>query len=112
MYVSNQYQLAELVPSDHAEWRMAQRNVSWTDLEFVLDHGEKIYRHGVIFFYLRRCDIPLGLRKKYGRLEGATVVFNGQTHEIITVYRSHRQKGLRRVKSKPTRNFKSKWHYH
>ena len=110
MHISNQ--LAQLTPSDHAQWRMAQRNLSWTDIEFVLDHSKKIYRHGVIFFYLRRCDIPLSLRKKYGRLEGTTVLFNGQTHEVITVYRGDRQKGLRRVKSKPIRNFRSKWHYH
>ena len=110
MHISNQ--LAELTPSDHAQWRMAQRNLAWADIEFVLDHSEKIYRHGVIFFYLRRCDIPLGLRKKYGRLEGTTVLFNAQIQEVITVYRSHRQKGLRRVKSKPTRNYRPKWKDH
>ncbi len=102
MDISNQ--LVEPFSSDHAQLRMAQRNVSWADVDFVLDHGAKIYRRGVIFYFLRRCDIPNNLWQKYGRLEGTTIVFNGQTQEIITVYRSHRQRGLRRVKRKPIRH--------
>ena len=110
MYLSNP--IVELAPTEHAELRMAQRNVSWSDIEFVLDHGRKLYRNGVIFYFLRRCDIPNGLWQKYGRLEGTTVVYSAQSLEIVTVYRSHRRKGLRRVKRKPNRSRTSTPTYH
>jgi hypothetical protein len=105
-------QLVELIPTGHAEWRMAQRNVSWSDIEFVLDHGSKLYRNGVIFYYLRRCDIPNCVWQKYGRLEGTTVVFSAQSYEVVTVYRGHRRRGLRRVKRKPIRSRTSQMKYH
>ena len=110
MYLSNP--IIELAPTEHAEWRMAQRNVSWSDIEFVLDHGSKHYRNGVIFYFLRRCDIPRCLGQKYGRLEGTTVVYAADSLEVVTVYRGHRRKGLRRVKRKPNRSRTSKPTYH
>jgi hypothetical protein len=86
----------------HAEWRMAQRNLCLEDILFVLDHGERLYRAGAIFFYLRKCDIPKDLRRKFGRLEGTTVVMSREMPLVLTVYRN-RQKGLRHVKRKSMR---------
>ncbi len=110
MYLSNP--IMELALTEHAEWRMAQRNVSWSDIEFVLDHGSKHYRNGVIIYFLRRCDIPNGLGQKYGRLEGTTVVYAADSLEVVTVYRGHRRRGLRRVKRKPIRSRIPKLTYH
>lgn len=110
MYLSNL--IMELAPTEHAELRMAQRNISWSDIEFVLDHGRKLYRNGVIFYFLRRCDIPKCLWQKYGRLEATTVVYAAAAHEVVTVYRGHRRRGLRRVKRKPVRSRIPKLTYH
>jgi hypothetical protein len=72
---------------------MAQRNVSLSDLEYVLEHGERIYRTGITIYVLRRRDIPQSDRKRstITRLEG-TVVLTGFMQdgrlEIITIYRN------------------------
>jgi hypothetical protein len=79
--------------SKHAILRMAQRNVSLCDLEYVLEHGERIYKTGITIYLLRKRDIPKSDRKesKITRLEG-TVVLAGPTQEgtlkIITLYRN------------------------
>lgn len=99
----------EYVPSDHAEIRMAQRNVSFEDIVFVLDHGRKMHKAGAVFYFLRKCDIPQGWQREFGRLEGTTVVLSRETATIITVYRN-RQTGLRRVKRKPTRSRYPRYH--
>lgn len=87
------------VLTDHALWRMAQRNISLEDVLFVLDHGQKLYRAGALFFYLRKCDIPQKARRQFGRLEGTTVVLSREAPLVLTVYRN-RQSGLRHVKRK------------
>ncbi len=79
--------------SQHAVLRMAQRNVSLDDLEYVLEHGERIYKTGITIYVLRKRDIPQSDRKKseITRLEG-TVVLTGFSQdgilEIITIYRN------------------------
>lgn len=91
------------VLSHHAEWRMAQRNLSLEDILFVLDHGKRFYRAGAVFFYLRKCDIPKERRRAFTRLEGTTVVISRDKALVLTVYRN-RQKGLGRVKRKSERS--------
>lgn len=93
------YDFQDYVPSDHAEIRMAQRNVSFEDIVFVLEYGWKSHKAGAVFYCLRRCDIPRNLRRHLSRLEGTIVVLSGETNTIITVYRN-RQSGLRHVKRK------------
>ena len=72
---------------------MAQRNVSPDDLEYVLEHGERINTTGITIYILRKRDIPEDDRNKskITRLEG-TVVLTGFAHEggleIITAYRN------------------------
>jgi hypothetical protein len=79
--------------SKHAVLRMAQRNISISDLEYVLEHGERINRTGITIYILRSRDILQGDRRtsKITRLEG-TVVLTGYTPggklEIITIYRN------------------------
>jgi hypothetical protein len=82
---------------------MAQRNISPGDLEYVLEHGERIHRTGVTIYLLRKRDIPPHDRKKsdIARLEG-TVVLTGFSQdgdlEIITAYRN--KTALRTLRSK------------
>src|SRR5690349_2292278 len=79
--------------SQHAILRMAQRNISLRDLEYVLAHAERVYRTGVTIYILRKRDIHPNDRKtsEITRLEG-TVVLAGHTRdgrlEIITLYRN------------------------
>jgi len=79
--------------TQHAVLRMAQRNISLGDLEYVLDHGERVYKTGVTIYVLRKRDIPQNDHKKseITRLEG-TVVLTGFSQdgnlEIITLYRN------------------------
>jgi len=79
--------------SQHAILRMAQRNISRSDLEYVLEHGERLHKTGVAIYILRKRDIPQIDRKRaeVTRLEG-TVVVTGFSEdgnlEVITLYRN------------------------
>ena len=79
--------------SKHAALRMAQRNISGHDLEYVLEHGKRINTTGITVYILRKRDIPHTDRNRseITRLEG-TVVLTGFTPngdlEIITAYRN------------------------
>jgi hypothetical protein len=91
--------------SKHATLRMAQRNVSRTDLEYVLEHGERIYRTGITIYILRKRDILRSDRKQSAitRLEGTAVLIgflpNG-TLEVITIYRNKNAFKMNRSKAK------------
>ena len=89
------------VTTDHAEQRMAQRNLSLDDVLFVLKHGKCFHRAGAMFFYLRGKDIPKRRQKdkKISKLEGATVILSRDAPAILTVYRN-RDNGLRHIKRK------------
>lgn len=43
--------------SQHAVRRMAQRNISHSDLEYVLEHGERVDKTGLAIYILRKMDI-------------------------------------------------------
>ena len=79
--------------SQHATLRMAQRNISLGDLEYVLKYGERVYKTGITIYVLRKRDILPNDRKdaEITRLEG-TVVLTGFTQDgnldIITIYRN------------------------
>jgi hypothetical protein len=72
---------------------MAQRNISIGDLQYVLEHGERVYKTGVTIYVLRKRDILQDDRKKSEimRLEG-TIVLTGFSQdgnlEVITIYRN------------------------
>lgn len=89
----------------HAVLRMAQRNISLRDLEYVLEHGERVYKTGVTIYVLRKRDILQDDLKKsqITRLEG-TVVLTGFSQEgdleIITMYRDKSASRTIRCKEK------------
>jgi hypothetical protein len=84
---------------------MAQRNISLGDLEYVLEHGERVHKTGVTIYILRKRDILQNDRKKseITRLEG-TVVLTGFSQdgnlEIITTYRNKSAFRMLRCKEK------------
>lgn len=87
----------EMELSNHAIMRMAQRNLSAEDVEYVLRHGCRVRSGGALHYFLRADDIPTADRKKVERLEGTTVLMDRWGQYIITVYRNRRGlKGIRR----------------
>ena len=92
-FIDENGQVTILKASKHAILRMAQRNISLRDLEYVLIHGERVYRTGATIYVLRKRDIPQNDRKKseIARLEGTAVLIDstpGGNLEIITMYRN------------------------
>lgn len=73
----------------HARARLARRNLAPDAMDYVLAHGRKIHRSGVIFFFLGRRDMPPGDRRASwaARLEG-TIVLVATDGTVITVYRN------------------------
>src|SRR5688572_14378640 len=84
---------------------MAQRNISFSDLDYVLEYGERVHKTGVTIYVLRKRDIPQNdlKRAEVTRLEG-TVVLTGFSQEgnleIITVYRNKSASRTLRGKTK------------
>lgn len=90
----------------HVQQRMAQRNISMDDLDFVLLYGEVFHRAGAVHVHLRRCDISERWYQQFGRLEGTTAVLNREGTTVLTVHRN-RQQGPRRIKKKASFCYKN-----
>lgn len=96
----------------HAALRIAQRNISLSDLDYVLEHGERIYKTGITMYILRKIDIPPGdgNKSQFTRLEGTVLLVglskNGNP-EIITAYRNRNALKELRRKGK----YDNRWQY-
>lgn len=90
--------MQEVEVSNHAVTRMAQRNLSAEDVEYVLRYGCRVRSGGALHYFLRHDDIPSGDRKRAQRLEGTTVLMDRNGQCIITVYRNRR--GLKEIRQK------------
>ncbi|NJP05974.1 MAG: DUF4258 domain-containing protein [Chloroflexaceae bacterium] len=86
----------------HALHRQARRNLSDQDVHFVMQHGRWFRSAGVLHIFLGRRDIPNDrtIHKRFGRLEGTTLVVSeeGDSPVLVTAYRNRR--GLKRIRSK------------
>lgn len=93
---------SEIIYTNHAQKRMAQRNVSEKQVSFILDHGYTVHRAGAVLVSLRGKDIPKTLRAndQFARLEGVTVVLSRENPIVLTVWRNRRQ-GLQHIRHKP-----------
>jgi hypothetical protein len=78
--------------STHAFLRSAQRNLSYDDIAFIIQHGSRVHRTGVIFCQLRQKDIPPDTpgNHRHRQLAGTTVVLCKCGHYVITLYRNER----------------------
>ncbi|HRJ42581.1 MAG: DUF4258 domain-containing protein [Caldilineaceae bacterium] len=92
--------------SHHAATRMAQRNLSTEDVEYVLQFGYRVRSGGALHFFLRFDDIPKADRKRAQRLEGTTVLMDRSGQFIITVYRNRR--GLKGIRQKVKREIEQR----
>ncbi len=90
--------MQEMELSNHALMRMAQRNLSAEDVEYVIQFGCLVRSGGALHYFLRHNDIPKVDRKRVQRLEGTTVLMDRSGQCIITVYRNRR--GLKVLRQK------------
>jgi hypothetical protein len=88
--------------SNHASQRLAQRNLSTRDIEYVLNHGRRIRNGKALFICLGRRDIPVtDLRESsVTRLEGTVLVLDPMTGSHLTTAYRNRRSGIRDVKRK------------
>ncbi len=88
--------------SDHAGERSSQRNLSYDEICFIVEHGKHIRRTGVIYCQMHTQRIPADLppQHPYRRLAGSTVVLSGAGDRVITVYREARAFKRDRCKTK------------
>lgn len=78
--------LEKLTFSEHARIRMAQRKLSVTDVQYIVDHGIRYHNAGGLFRFLGKRNIP---DKGLERLEGSVVLLDSDTETVvITVYRN------------------------
>lgn len=74
----------------HGALRMAQRNLSGKDVDYIRSYGRCLHRAGAVFYFLARRDMPpqdLADASKV-RLEGSVAVLDKEEKEVITVYRN------------------------
>ena len=88
--------------SVHASQRLAQRNLSSRDIEYVLSHGRRIRNGKALFICLGRRDIPPGDQRhsRLTRLEGTVLVLDPMTGSHLTTAYRNRRSGIRDVKRK------------
>jgi hypothetical protein len=81
--------LPPVCQSGHARQRAAQRNLSATDMAYIMLWGHEVRRTGALFYCLRDKDIPAQHRHlpQIARLAGA-VVLASRAGEVITLYRN------------------------
>jgi hypothetical protein len=93
--------------TEHAKVRMAQRNVTFTDILFAVNNGERIHRQGRVYFTVRHKDIPPALRNGTidRQLVGLTVVMDQRTPMVLTVYKD-RESACRNLKRRTKRRRK------
>lgn len=87
----------------HAQERLAQRNLSRTEIGWVLLYGQPWHKAGAVIIYLRLKDLPPALQadQRWQQLVGVTVVLPAAREQLIlTAYRNH-STGLHAIKSKP-----------
>jgi len=87
----------KLTFSEHALIRMAQRKLSESDIEYIVQHGTRYHNAGCLFRFLGKKDIP---DKEQERLEGSVVLLDSDTETVvITVYRN-RAEAPKEIRSK------------
>lgn len=88
--------------SEHTQLRMAQRNLSLDDIQYVMEYAQKMHKAGALIFYLRKKDIPAWDQSnaRIARLAGTAVVVTRDGRIVMTTWRNLRT-GMRHVKKKP-----------
>ncbi|HEY7030160.1 MAG TPA: DUF4258 domain-containing protein [Thermomicrobiales bacterium] len=93
--------------SQHADRRLAQRNLTFDDVRYVFSHGRLHHRGKALFVHLGLRDIPTDDRRadRFRRLEGTVLVLDPATGQHLTTAYRNRRTGSRDIKRKPKRSF-------
>jgi hypothetical protein len=93
------------VISQHADRRLAQRNLTFDDVSYVFAHGRLHHCGKALFVHLGLRDIPADdLRSdRFRRLEGTILVLDPATGRHLTTAYRNRRTGSRDIKRKPKR---------
>jgi hypothetical protein len=95
--------LTQAYQTDHAALRMAQRHLSFDEVQYVMLYGVQYRCAGVLHCYLRGKDIPESDRRysQYSRLEGTAVLLDSESSSaVITVYRNRSKNALKAIRRK------------
>src|SRR4051794_38554233 len=92
--------------SAHASRRLAQRNLTAEDVQYVYAHGRLHHNGKATFVHLGLRDIPLEDRRddRYRRLEGTVLVLDPATGCHLTTAYRNRQRGSRDIRRKLKRS--------
>src|SRR5215813_7977751 len=98
-----------VILSEHALQRSAQRNVSLDEIAFIIEHGKLMRNAGVSFRQLREKDWPDTLPRNhyYRRLIGTTIVLCKCGSFVVTLYRE--EEAFRRDQRKARYNSADHW---
>jgi hypothetical protein len=88
--------------SSHASRRLAQRNLTADDVDYVCTHGRRYHAGKALFVHLGRRDIPTEDRRvdRRRRLEGTILVLDPMTGLHLTTAYRNRLRGCRDIKRK------------
>ncbi len=86
----------------HAKRRLAERGIREDDVRAALQLGVRFRRQGVVFYHVRKKDLPEKMPERARRrLEGLTVVMSPAGGAVISAYKNHND--LKRIKRPPKR---------
>ena len=92
--------------SAHASRRLAQRNLTSDDVQYVYAHGRVHHNGKATFIHLGLRDIPVEDRRddRFRRLEGTVLVLDPTTGCHLTTAYRNRQRGSRDIRRKLKRS--------
>jgi hypothetical protein len=92
--------------SAHASRRLAQRNLTTADIQYVYAHGRLHHTGKATFIHLGLRDIPAADRRddRLRRLEGTVLVLDPDTGRHLTTAYRNRQRGSRDIRRKLKRS--------
>ena len=92
--------------SAHASRRLAQRNLTTDDVQYVYAHGRLHHTGKATFIHLGLRDIPEEDRRddRFRRLEGTVLVLDPTTGCHLTTAYRNRQRGSRDIRRKLKRS--------
>ena len=96
--------------SAHANRRLAQRNLTSEDVQYVYAHGRLHHNGKATFVHLGLRDIPAEDRRddRLRRLEGTVLVLDPATGCHLTTAYRNRQRGSRDIRRKLKRSIASR----
>ena len=85
----------QLPISKHASSRMNERSIKEWQVEYVLDYGRRYYNRKAIIYAVGRKEVRVN-GKFLEPCKGLQVICSPQDGTVITTYRNHDLRGLRR----------------